>query len=205
MGRRAIALTRERRYWRAGFQHIAGVDEVGCGSLAGPVVAAAVVLPVEGGVKGAVDSKLLSPSERERIADRVLEKAIAVGIGAASAREIELLNIRRATGLAMERALGHLPVEPDCVLIDGRPQPSLGDHIAIVKGDRKCHSIACASIVAKVVRDRLMTRLSRNYPDYGWDHNVGYGTKDHREALDQLGITPHHRRTFLGVQLALEL
>ena len=205
MGRRAIALTRERRYWRAGFLHIAGVDEVGCGSLAGPVVAAAVVLPVEGGVKGAVDSKLLRPSERERIADCVLEKAIAVGIGAASAREIEFLNIRRATGLAMERALERLPVAPDCVLIDGRPQPSLGDHIAIVKGDRKCHSIACAAIVAKVVRDRLMTRLARNYPDYGWDHNAGYGTKGHREALDQLGITPHHRRTFLGVQLALEL
>jgi len=205
MGRRAIALTRERRYWRAGFQHIAGVDEVGCGSLAGPVVAAAVVLPVEGGVKGAVDSKLLGPSERERIADRVLEQALAVGIGAASAREIETLNIRRATGLAMERALGRLAIEPDCVLIDGRPQPSLGDHIAIVKGDRKCHSIACAAIVAKVTRDRLMTRLSRNYPDYGWDHNAGYGTKDHRAALDQLGVTPHHRRTFLGVQLALEL
>ncbi len=205
MGRRAIALTRERRYWRAGFQHIAGVDEVGCGSLAGPVVAAAVVLPVEGGVKGAVDSKLLSPSERERIAEEVLEKATAVGIGAASAREIEHLNIRRATGLAMERALERLRVEPDCVLIDGRPQPALGDHVAIVKGDRKCHSIACAAIVAKVTRDRLMARLSRNYPDYGWDHNAGYGTKDHREALDQLGITPHHRRTFLGVQLALDL
>jgi ribonuclease HII len=205
VGRRAIALTRERRYWRAGFQHIAGVDEVGCGSLAGPVVAAAVVLPVEGGVKGAVDSKLLSPSERERIAEEVLEKATAVGIGAASAREIEHLNIRRATGLAMERALERLRVEPDCVLIDGRPQPALGDHVAIVKGDRKCHSIACAAIVAKVTRDRLMARLSRNYPDYGWDHNAGYGTKDHREALDQLGITPHHRRTFLGVQLALDL
>jgi ribonuclease HII len=205
VGRRAIALTRERRYWRAGFQHIAGVDEVGCGSLAGPVVAAAVVLPVEGGVRGAVDSKLLSPSERERIAEEVLEKATAVGIGAASAREIEHLNIRRATGLAMERALERLRVEPDCVLIDGRPQPALGDHVAIVKGDRKCHSIACAAIVAKVTRDRLMARLSRNYPDYGWDHNAGYGTKDHREALDQLGITPHHRRTFLGVQLALDL
>ncbi len=205
MGRRAIALTRERRYWRAGFRHIAGVDEVGCGSLAGPVVAAAVVLPVEGGVKGAVDSKLLSPAERERIAESILEKATAVGIGAASAREIEALNIRRATGLAMERALGRLTVDPDCILIDGRPQPALGDHIAIIKGDRKCHSIACAAIVAKVVRDRLMTRLSRNYPDYGWDHNAGYGTKDHRAALDQLGVTPHHRRTFLGVQLALDL
>jgi ribonuclease HII len=205
MGRRAIALTTERRYWRAGFHYIAGMDEVGCGSLAGPVLAAAVILPVEGGVKGAVDSKLLGPVEREKIADRVLHQAVAVGIGAASAREIEQLNIRRATGLAMERALRRLPVIPDCVIIDGRPQPSLGDHLAIVKGDRKCHTIACAAIVAKVVRDRLMTRLARVYPDYGWDHNAGYGTPGHREAVDRLGITPHHRRTFLGVQYVLDL
>ncbi len=205
MGRRAIALTTERRYWRAGFHYIAGMDEVGCGSLAGPVLAAAVILPVEGGVKGAVDSKLLGPVEREKIADRVLHQAVAVGIGAASAREIEQLNIRRATGLAMARALKRLPVIPDCVIIDGRPQPSLGDHLAIVKGDRKCHTIACAAIVAKVVRDRLMTRLARVYPDYGWEHNAGYGTPDHREAVDRLGITPHHRRTFLGVQYVLDL
>jgi ribonuclease HII len=205
MGRRAIALTRERRYWRAGFQHIAGVDEVGCGSLAGPVVAAAVVLPVEGGVKGAVDSKLLTAAEREEIAESIYDRALAIGIGAASAREIERLNIRRASGLAMERALRHLDLVPDTVLIDGRPQPDLGDHLAIVKGDRKCQSIACAAIVAKVVRDRLMERLSRVYPDYGWDRNAGYGTPEHREALDRIGITPHHRRSFLGVQYELEL
>ncbi len=205
MGRRAIALTTERRYWRAGFHHIAGVDEVGCGSLAGPVVAAAIVLPVEGGVKGAVDSKLLSPEQREEVAARVRGQALAVGIGAASAREIERLNIRRATGLAMKRALERLPFIPDCVLIDGRPQPSLGDHIAIVKGDRSCHTIACAAIVAKVVRDELMVRLARNYPEYGWDHNVGYGTADHRVALETLGPTPHHRRTFLPAQFELDL
>lgn len=205
MGRRAIALTTERRYWRAGFHHIAGVDEVGCGSLAGPVVAAAIVLPVEGGVKGAVDSKLLSPAQREEVAARVRGQALAVGIGAASAREIERLNIRRATGLAMKRALERLPFIPDCVLIDGRPQPSLGDHIAIVKGDRSCHTIACAAIVAKVVRDELMVRLARNYPEYGWDHNVGYGTADHRVALETLGPTPHHRRTFLNAQYELDL
>jgi ribonuclease HII len=205
MGRRAIALTTERRYWRAGFQHIAGVDEVGCGSLAGPVVAAAVILPVEGGVKGAVDSKLLSAREREEIAGLIRERAVAIGVGAASAREIERLNIRRASGLAMERALRQLPLAPDTVLIDGNPQPSLGDHLAIVKGDRKCQSIACAAIVAKVTRDRLMSRLARVYPGYGWENNVGYSTRDHREGLDRLGITPHHRRTFLGVQLALDL
>jgi ribonuclease HII len=205
MGRRAIALTRERGYWRAGFQHIAGVDEVGCGCLAGPVVAAAVVLPVEGGVKGAVDSKLLTAAEREEIAESIYDRALAVGIGAASAREIERLNIRRASGLAMERALRHLDLVPDTVLIDGRPQPELGDHLAIVKGDRKCQSIACAAIVAKVVRDRLMARLSKVYPDYGWDRNAGYATAEHREALNRVGITPHHRRTFLGIQYELEL
>jgi len=205
MGRRAIALTTERRYWRAGFNHIAGVDEVGCGSLAGPVVAAAIVLPVEGGVKGAVDSKLLRPAQREEIAARVRDRAVALGIGAASAREIERLNIRRATALAMQRALERLPFHPDCVLIDGRPQPSLGDHLALVKGDRTCHSIACAAIVAKVVRDELMVRLSGKHPDYGWDHNFGYGTPDHREAIERLGPTPHHRRTFLGLQYELDL
>jgi ribonuclease HII len=205
VGRRAIALTRERRYWRAGFHHIAGVDEVGCGSLAGPVVAAAVVLPVEGGIKGAVDSKLLSPAEREQVARSIRERALAVGIGAASPREIERLNIRRASGLAMERALRHLPLLPDCVLIDGRPQPCLGDHLAIVKGDRKCQSIACAAIVAKVTRDRLMARLARLYPEYGWEHNAGYATAEHKEALERLGATPHHRRSFLGVQYALDL
>ena len=205
MGRRAIALTTERRYWRAGFHHIAGVDEVGCGSLAGPVVAAAVILEVEGGVKGAVDSKLLSPGDREQLARIIQDSAVGIGIGAASAREVERLNIRRASGLAMQRALSRLPVDPDCVLIDGRPQPCLGDHLAIVKGDRKCQSIACAAIVAKVVRDRLMAKLSNVYPDYGWEHNAGYSTADHREALDRLGPTPHHRRTFLGQQYALDL
>ncbi|NIR43380.1 MAG: ribonuclease HII [Gemmatimonadetes bacterium] len=205
MGRRAIALTTERRYWRAGFPHIAGVDEVGCGCLAGPVVAAAVILPVEGGVKGVVDSKLLNAVQREEIAAAVLERAVGVGVGAASTREIERLNIRRATRLAMQRALGRLPVEPDTVLVDGRPQPELGDHLAIIKGDRKCHSIACAAIVAKVVRDRLMTRLADRYPGYGWEHNVGYATRDHREGIVRHGVTPHHRRTFLGVQYTLDL
>lgn len=205
MGHRAIPLTTERRYWRAGFPYIAGVDEVGCGSLAGPVVAAAVILPVEGGVKGAVDSKLLRPGEREAIARLIHERAVAVSVGAASAREIERLNIRRAAGLAMERALRRLPFDPQTVLIDGRPQPCLGDHLAIIKGDRKCQSIACAAIVAKVVRDRLMARLAKLYPGYGWDHNAGYSTADHREALERLGITPHHRRTFLGMQYTMRL
>ncbi len=105
----------------------------------------------------------------------------------------------------MERALRRLGVTPDCVLIDGRPQPCLGDHLAIVKGDRKCHTIACAAILAKVTRDRLMARLARQYPGYGWERNVGYSTREHREGLSRLGITPHHRRSFLGVQFELDL
>lgn len=205
MARRAIALTLERRYWRAGFPRIAGVDEVGRGALAGPVVAAAVILPVEGGIKGAVDSKLLIASERERLAERIHRRALAVAIGAASPREIERLNIHRATCLAMKRALGRLGLRPDCVLVDGRPQPPLGDHRAIVHGDRKCQSIACAAIVAKVLRDALMSRLAERYPGYGWGHNAGYATAEHRSALEALGPTPHHRRTFLGVQYDLQL
>ena len=205
MGRRAIALTTERRYWRAGFSRVAGVDEVGCGCLAGPVVAAAVVLPVEGGIKGVVDSKLLTTEQRQELARQIRDRAVSVGVGAASAREIERLNIYRAAGLAMKRALDRLNLDPECVLIDGRPQPSLGDHVPIIKGDRKCHSIACASIVAKVLRDGLMTRLAARYPDYAWDRNVGYATRDHRHALEEVGATPHHRRTFLGVQYDLEL
>lgn len=205
MSRRAIALTTERRYWRAGFDLIAGVDEVGCGCLAGPVIAAAVVLPVEGGIKGAVDSKLLRAEQREAISEAIHRKALAVGVGAASPREIERLNILRASGLAMRRALQRLPFTPHAVLIDGRPQPELGDHLAMLKGDRTCHSIACAAIVAKVLRDGLMRRLARVYPDYGWDHNVGYATRDHRDALARLGATAHHRRTFLGIQYELKL
>ncbi len=203
MGRRAIALTTERRYWRAGFQYVAGVDEVGCGSLAGPVVAAAVILPIEGGVKGAIDSKLLTAEQREEIAAHIRARAVGIGVGAASAREVERLNVYRAAGLAMERAVRNLPITPHCVLIDGRPQPCLGDHRSIIKGDRKCHSIACASIIAKVLRDDLMTRLAERYPHYAWERNAGYGTREHRRALDQVGVTPHHRRTFIGVQYAL--
>lgn len=205
MGRRAIALTIERRYWRAGFDRIAGVDEVGCGCLAGPVLAAAVILPVEGGIKGVVDSKLLSARRREELAEIICRRARCVTVGAASPREIERLNIRRASCLAMQRALSRLDRVPHCVLVDGRPHPELGDHRAMIKGDRKCHSIACAAIVAKVMRDRLMARLAQRYRGYGWEHNMGYATAEHREAVATLGPTPHHRRTFLGVQYELEL
>jgi ribonuclease HII len=130
-----------------------------------------------------------------------------VGLGAASVREIDRLNIYHATVLAMRRALGRLPVAPEHVLVDGKPLRSLGrDHTAVVGGDALCYSIACASIVAKVTRDRLMAALGIRYPHYGWTRNVGYGTDEHRRALGVAGLTPHHRRSFGPVgQLALDL
>lgn len=190
----------ERRFWGRGL-FVAGVDEAGRGPLAGPVVAAAVVLPREVVVEGADDSKQLSPARREELFHRIRALALCVGVGAASVREIDGLNILRATTLAMRRAISRLPERPGQVAVDGLPVKDLGwDHEALVGGDARVHSIACASIVAKVVRDRLMRRLAARYPGYGWESNMGYGTAGHREALAALGPTPHHRRSFGGVQ-----
>ncbi len=195
----------ERRFWGRG-RSVAGVDEAGRGPLAGPVVAAAVVLPREVCVDGADDSKALTAEVREELYVRILETARCVGVGAASVREIDRRNILRATTVAMQRALGRLAHTPDHVVVDGLPVKHLGrEHEAVVDGDALVHSIACASIVAKVVRDRLMHRLAARYPGYAWDKNVGYGTAQHRAAIDELGITPHHRLTFTGLQFELEL
>lgn len=185
---------------------LAGVDEVGRGPLAGPVVAAAVVLPRDCFVPGADDSKRLTAARRDVLLDRICSACVAYGVGAASAREIDALNIRRATALAMQRAVSRLPVRPDHLLVDGLPVPELGldTHTAVVEGDRRVHSISCASIVAKVVRDRLMARLAGRYPGYGWDRNKGYGTPEHLAALASFGPTPHHRRSFAPVQLTLD-
>lgn len=199
-------LAHERRFWSRGVQALAGVDEAGRGPLAGPVLAAAVVLRPGEAIPGAADSKTLTREEREGLNDLILSRARAVAVGAASAREIDRLNIRRATALAMSRALARLPVCPDHVIVDGLPVPELGwEHEAIVDGDRLVHSVACASIVAKVCRDRLMRRLAERYPGYGWHTNVGYATGEHREALRRLGPTPHHRLTYGGVQFDLGL
>jgi ribonuclease HII len=196
----------ERRCWGRGLSWVAGVDEVGRGPLAGPVVACAVVLPADTCVQGATDSKLLDRETREELAVAIRRVALAVALGAASVREIDRLNILNATTLAMRRALGHLPRAPEHVVVDGLPVRGLGwDHEAVVGGDGLVHSIACASIVAKVVRDRLMHRLATRYPGFGWETNVGYGTAQHRSGLDELGPTPHHRQTFLGLQFELEL
>ncbi|MFQ5747693.1 MAG: ribonuclease HII [Gemmatimonadota bacterium] len=185
-----------------------GVDEVGCGPLAGPVIAAAVALRPGQSFEGAFDSKQVPRSRREALALRIRSEALSWGIGAASTREIERLNVRRAAGLAMRRALARLPFEPELLLVDGRPVPELGVHTPLVGGDRLSHSIACASILSKVVRDRLMERLGRRYPAYGWAENKGYGTRDHLAALSEHGPTPHHRGTYTPVvqrELGLEI
>ena len=179
----------ERRFWSRGLLGVAGVDEVGRGPLAGPVVAAAVVLPEGVAIDGATDSKVLSPEEREELSALILARACSVTLGAASVREIDRANILVATAWAMNRALGRLQRDPDHV----------------VGGDALVHSVACASIVAKVCRDRLMAKLAPRYPGYGWDHNMGYGTAEHRDALEHLGATPHHRQTFLGLQYGFDL
>ncbi len=197
-------LAREAILWESGLEHIAGVDEAGCGPLAGPVVAAAVILPRGLAVRGVDDSKKLSAQVRESLAREIRGKALALGVGAASAVEIDRLNIYRARHLAMQRAVRRLALEPQRILVDGRPVPCLGErHEAIVDGDAMVHSIACASVIAKTVRDTLMRKLAGRYPGYGWEHNAGYATPEHKAAIDRQGLTPHHRRTFIETQLQL--
>ena len=194
----------ERGFWDRGLAHVAGVDEVGRGPLAGPVVAAAVILAEDVAVDGAADSKSLSPVERREIAEEIHRRAVAVALGAASVKEIDRFNILRATTRAMSRALNRLSVRPDHVVVDGLPVRDLEcEHDAVIGGDGLVHSVACASIVAKVCRDRLMARLAPRYPQYGWEQNMGYATRRHREALREVGLTPHHRTTFGLLQLEL--
>jgi ribonuclease HII len=163
-------------------------------------------LPPDVCIEGADDSKVLSADAREELFVRIVASARSVGVGAASVREIDRRNILRATTVAMQRALDHLGARPDHIVVDGLPVVHLGrEHEAVVGGDALVHSIACASIVAKVVRDRLMRRLAVRYPGYHWDRNAGYGTAEHRAAIDALGTTPHHRLTFTGLQLELDV
>ncbi|GAN67421.1 ribonuclease HII [Acetobacter orleanensis] len=188
---------------------VAGVDEVGRGPLAGPVVAAAVVFGagVPDDLAAVIDdSKKLKPAVREAIAARLpAVPGIEIGLGAASASEIDTLNIHHASHLAMQRAVARLPRLPDYVLVDGNKLPSFGCRAeAVVGGDRLSLSIAAASIMAKVVRDRIMARLDVRWPAYGWERNAGYGTAVHRDALNSVGITPHHRKTFGTVRRQIE-
>ena len=208
MSGRRPTFEREAALWNAGRTIVAGIDEVGRGPLAGPVVAAAVVFPAGlKAIRGLRDSKVLRPEKRERLAAVIRARAITVGVGAASVHEIDRLNIRRATILAMRRALDRLALAPQEILVDGLPVPELGcAHVAIVDGDACCQSIAAAAVVAKTVRDRLMRRLAARYPAYAWDDNKGYGTPEHLDALGALGPTRHHRMSFEPVsQLSLVL
>lgn len=185
---------------RAGLARVAGVDEAGRGPLAGPVVAAAVVLDPGRIPAGLDDSKKLPATTRERLFAQLAAVA-EVGIGTASVEEIDRLNILRAAHLAMERALAALPALPDLALVDGNLLPGAlpCPGRALVRGDAICLSIAAASVVAKVTRDRIMVDLAQQHPGYGWDRNMGYPSAAHRAALARLGPTPHHRRSFRPV------
>src|SRR6266513_1526964 len=201
------SLRYERRLWRDGLVRVAGVDEVGVAPTCGAVVAAAVIMrPNCHRIPGVRDSKTLSAAQRERLAPLIRARAVAVGVGAASVREIDQLNIYHATHLAMRRAIARLGGH-EHVIVDGNRiagfEAFVGSYSNVVDGDAKVYSIACASVVAKVVRDRMMTKLAVRYPGYGWEHNQGYATQDHRDAIRALGLTPFHRRSFLALQRTL--
>jgi ribonuclease HII len=205
----ACDLSRERALRARGFSLVAGVDEAGRGPLAGPVVAAAVVLPDSFQIDGLTDSKKVPAARRERFfATLTTHKAVLWSIGRAEVGEIDRLNILRATHLAMARALEALPQPPDHALVDGLPVRGLPvDHTALVDGDAHSLSIAAASIIAKVTRDRFMIELDARYPQYGFARHKGYGVRQHLEALRLHGPCPVHRRTFQPVaqtRLALE-
>ncbi len=197
----------ERPLWRAGATRVAGVDEVGVAPTCGAVVAAAVILPANcHRIPGVRDSKTLSAIQRERLAPIIRRRALAIGVGAASVADIDRLNIYHATHLAMRRAIARLGGH-DHVLVDGLRisdfEAHVGPYTAIVDGDARVYSIACASVIAKTVRDRMMQRLAVRYPAYGWDRNAGYATREHRAAIRAHGLTPHHRRSFQALQVLL--
>lgn len=195
-----LKLTRERKLKRCGHGTIAGLDEVGRGPLAGPVVAAAVVLDLRRVPAGLADSKALDRPRREELFLAILASA-EVGIGCISAAEIDRINIRQASLLAMCRALAALPCLPDVALVDGNDPPSLPCPVhTVIKGDASIPSIAAASIVAKVVRDRTMHRLAQEFPAYGFASHVGYSTALHLSALATYGPCPHHRQSFAPVR-----
>lgn len=195
--------TIERDLRREGAWLLAGVDEVGRGCLAGPVVACAVIMPPDArALPGVDDSKMLPAAKRRHLAALIAARAVSFALGAASVLEIERLNIYHASTLAMRRALRRLRTAPDRVLIDGRPIRALGiDHTAVVDGDDKCYTIACASILAKVTRDRLMEYLARRHPAYAWERNCGYATPVHIQAIRDTGSSRHHRKAFVDTAL----
>ena len=201
------SLRYERRLWNEGLTRVVGVDEVGVAPTCGAVVAAAVIMrPGCHRIPGVRDSKTLSMAQRERLAPIIRRRALVVGVGAASVREIDRLNIYHATHLAMRRAIARLGGH-EHVIVDGNRiagfEAQVGPYTNVVDGDAKVYSIACASVIAKVVRDRMMGKLAVRYPGYGWERNQGYASREHRDAIRALGLTPFHRRSFLALQRTL--
>lgn len=187
----------EKKYYEAGYEYIAGIDEVGRGSLAGPVVTAAVILPKDFDMLYINDSKQLSPARREKLYPGIIEKAVALGIGIVTANIIDEINIRQATLLAMKISLANLRIKPDVVLVDGEVIPDINiNQERIIKGDSKSVSIAAASIVAKVIRDSMMVAFDPEYPCYNFSDNKGYGTPKHINSIEYFGICPLHRKSF---------
>lgn len=208
-GRCDPTLAEEERLKLQGHMLIAGLDEAGRGCLAGPVVAAAAILPLADDClrlfAGVRDSKQLSAAQRERLYAVVMEHAVGVGVGVVSVEWIDRYNILRATRMAMQQALAALPVRPTYLLLDALKLPAVRlPQLALIKGDARCLSIAAASIIAKVTRDRLMESLDERYPGYGFGQHKGYGTAAHLRALASLGPSPVHRRTFAPVRALLE-
>ncbi len=189
----------EKEYAEKGFQVICGIDEAGRGPLAGPVCAAAVILPLGTEIEGLNDSKKLTEKKREALFPIIQEKAVAYGIGFASEQEIDEINILNATFLAMRRAVEAMNVSSDLLLIDGNQKPKIGigEEVTVVKGDMKSVSIAAASVLAKVSRDRYMLEQALKYPQYAFEKHKGYGTKLHYEKIAEFGVSPIHRKTFL--------
>lgn len=191
----------ERQAQQRGFKVVVGIDEAGRGPLAGPVVAAAVVLPQNFELPGLTDSKKLSEKQRDKFYPLILEQARAVGVGVASVSEIDQINILQATLLAMQRAIGRLAEAPDHLLIDGISRLPLDiSQQTIKKGDSRSLSIAAASVVAKVIRDRIMYSLDLQHPGYGFARHKGYGTTYHRQQIAEQGPSRHHRTSFAGVK-----
>ncbi len=182
----------------SGFEVICGIDEAGRGPLAGPVYAAAVILPKGHIVEGVNDSKKISEKKRDLLFDKIIDECVCYSIGTASEQEIDEINILQATFLAMRRAVAGLEIKPDIALVDGNKKPGLDiAEQTIVKGDSKSANIAAASIIAKVSRDRYMLEMAEKYPEYQFEKHKGYGTKLHYEMLEKYGISPIHRKTFL--------
>lgn len=186
---------------RQGYRAVAGIDEAGRGPLAGPVVAAAVILPEEFNLPGLNDSKQISEKKRNQLYPLIYEQAIAVGIGVGRADEVDEINILQATLIGMSRAVGRLSIAPDFLLVDGiTPIPIGIEQKTLKKGDSRSLSIAAASVIAKVVRDRIMVAYDRLFPEYGFAGHKGYGSQKHRDAIAQYGPCICHRRTFAGVK-----